>query len=78
MEAPGLLVGSLMFFLHCNSFKTREMYDLQDLRRQRLHVAWEKLDNPVTAIKFREVTMINIKQLTNQGLSSIKDFSKAM
>jgi hypothetical protein len=43
-----------------------------------LHVAWEKLDNPATAIEFREVTMINIKQLTNQGLPSIKAFSKGI
>jgi hypothetical protein len=38
----------------------------------------ETIDDPTTGVKFREVAMTNIKQLTKPGLPSAKACSKAI
>jgi hypothetical protein len=41
-------------------------------------ISWEKLDNPKTAINFKEVAMENIQQLINKGPPMAKVLSKAI
>jgi exonuclease III len=45
---------------------------------QKIRIAWEKLDNPLTAIEFRKLAKQNMKTLTDKGLPTAKAFSKAL
>jgi hypothetical protein len=47
-------------------------------RPKKVRIKWKKLYNPATMAEFREVTLENIKQLTDKGLLTAKAFLKAM
>jgi exonuclease III len=49
-----------------------------ELKLKKPRISWEKLDDPKTAAEFKEVALMNIRQLTIDGLPTAKAFSKAI
>jgi hypothetical protein len=47
-------------------------------RTKKPRIDWEKLDDQATTVEFRQIAMTEVKCLTDVGIPSAKDFSKAI